>query len=262
MIRHATPFVAARHGRAASTSALLYYQGSSVPRSLTSTGRVGTHRDLDGSDREFFGVAPTPTRVTVHDGRSSAEPFSLDVHGFERVDESQCGRAHIDYFSTEAVLNEYYADCEALVARRTGASRVIAFDHNLRARARKLAAERTTSASGAPVIQEPLISYGVHNDYTLESAPRRVAQLAAPATSNDTLRSRPGAPPPLHPDEVDVLLRGRWMFVNVWRNISAEPVQRDPLGLVDARTVAPEVSPDIHTLLPNWRLLLFPLPHG
>ena len=36
----------------------------------------------------------------------------------------------------------------------------------------------------------------MHNDYTLESAPRRVAQLAQPLGANDTLRAREDAAPP------------------------------------------------------------------
>ena len=60
---------ALRSRRHASTLGTVYYQGNSVPRSLTSTGLVGTTRDQSGSDGEFFGVSPAPTAVQIADGR-------------------------------------------------------------------------------------------------------------------------------------------------------------------------------------------------
>ena len=69
-----------RLARYASTRALMHYQSEHVPRSLTSTGRVGTRRDLAGSDAEFFGVEPTPTSVEIEDGRGAG--FTLDANGF------------------------------------------------------------------------------------------------------------------------------------------------------------------------------------
>jgi hypothetical protein len=221
-------------GRHHCTTATLYYQGPEVPRSLTSTGLVGTNRDVQGSDGEFFGVTPTPTVTSVRDGRG--QPFSLDENGFCRVDHAW---AHVDYYDNEAILGKYYSECEALVARHTGASRVLAFDHNLRARARKAAADSLKGA-GANAVQEPLITYGVHNDYTLASAPRRIEQLSQPRGPNDTLRVRleQGASSPIAADEVERLLSGRWQFINVWRNVSPEPVARAPLALCDAQSVS------------------------
>lgn len=218
--------------RAASTSAQLYYQGTGVPRSLLSTGLVGTNRDAQGSDGEFFGVEPRPTEVTISDGRDGN--FTLDQNGFCRIDHAP---EHIDYFDNSAILNVYYAQCEELVAEQTGAVRVIAFDHNLRARARKQAAD-LLKGDGANAVQEPLITYGVHNDYTLASAPRRVEQLAQPLGANDTLQARTNQPPPIQPHETEALLRGRWMFVNVWRNVSLAPVERFPLALCDSAGVS------------------------
>lgn len=118
--------------RRASTNAFLHYQSEHVPRSLTTTGRVGTNRDLAGSDSEFFGVDPVPTSVHIDDGRG--ENFSLDENGFSLV-----GHAwdHIDYYDNTAILTKYYTEVERLVAAHTGASRVLAFDHNLRAKGRK-----------------------------------------------------------------------------------------------------------------------------
>ena len=123
-------------------------------------------------------------------------------------------------------------------------------------------------------MQEPLITYGVHNDYTVASAPRRIAQLARPLGANDTLRARVDAPPPLEPAQLGPLLQRRWMLcaggadgtrravplaslellpssaalshhrcprggsINVWRSVSDAPVERFPLALADAASVS------------------------
>ena len=202
----------------------MHYQSERVPRSLTSTGRVGTRRDLAGSDGEFFGVDPVPTPVDIVDGRGAE--WSMDVNGFCLVDHAW---SHINYFDNSAILNSYYSECEALIARQTGASRVVAFDHNLRATQRKARAE---GLDGGNAVQEPLISYGVHNDYTVTSAPRRIEQLSRPLGANDTLHGRAATAgrPPIGADELPRLLGGRWCFVNVWRNVSTTPVESFPLA--------------------------------
>ena len=116
---------------------------------------------------------------------------------------------------------------------------MIAFDHNLRAKQRKQAggASSMLRGSGASAVQEPLITYGVHNDFSLASAQRRVTQLAQPLGANDTLRARTNAPPPLAPAQLPRLLGGRWQFVNVWRNVALEPVSRFPLAMIDAASI-------------------------
>ena len=67
----------------------------------------------------------------------------------------------------------------------------------------------------------------MHGDYTVASAPRRLAQLSEAPKTNDALRK-----PPL--DGVDVAGR-RFAFVNVWRPISE--VKSTPLACCDAATV-------------------------
>ena len=219
-----------RPSRRAHTTAHLYYQSDRVPRSLTSSGLVGTHRDALGTDAEFFGVDPVPTEVRIADGRG--ESLTLDANGFCLATDSRLAE-HIDYYDNDAILNRYYASCEALVQAHTGAERVIAFDHNVRSRAKR--ADGRLSGAGASAVQEPLTTYGVHNDYTVSSAPRRIEQLSAATLGvNDTLRARADAPPPIDASAIDAHLSGRWRFVNVWRNISAAPVERSPLAMCDA----------------------------
>mmetsp|Transcript_124242 Transcript_124242/g.220150 ORF Transcript_124242/g.220150 Transcript_124242/m.220150 type:complete len:264 (-) Transcript_124242:40-831(-) len=83
-------------------------------------------------------------------------------------------------------------------------------------------------------VQEPLITYGVHNDYTAASAPRRLEQLALPPKQNDTLKPVLGDRPAVDPAAVPELLTKRWAIINVWRNVTAKPVHRFPLGICES----------------------------
>eukprot|EP00438_Fugacium_kawagutii_P032026 Skav203163 [mRNA] locus=scaffold371:153238:159572:+ [translate_table: standard] len=90
---------------------------------------------------------------------------------------------------------------------------------------------------GGSAVQEPLVTYGVHNDYTLTSAAQRIRQLAQPASQNDTRRDG-SAPSLLDPEEVESLLKKRWVFINVWRNVAETPVECFPLAACDAQSLA------------------------
>ncbi|CAJ1375038.1 unnamed protein product, partial [Effrenium voratum] len=207
------------------TKGRLYFQSDKVPRSLVRTGLVGTNRDLLGSDGEFFGTDPVGLEVDIASGRG--QDHTLDENGFCLLPHAW---GHIDYYDNESVITRYYPECEALLRRVTGASRAVAFDHNLRAKQRKEAGDRLR---GGSAVQQPLVTYGVHNDYTVTSSEQRIRQLAQSPNQNDTRRSSL-----VDPAEVEELLKKRWIFVNVWRNISEEPVQRNPLAACDAATCA------------------------
>eukprot|EP00927_Polykrikos_kofoidii_P060352 TRINITY_DN55349_c0_g1_i1.p1 TRINITY_DN55349_c0_g1~~TRINITY_DN55349_c0_g1_i1.p1 ORF type:complete len:356 (-),score=39.69 TRINITY_DN55349_c0_g1_i1:145-1212(-) len=209
-------------------SAVMHYQSDKVPRSLRSSGQVFTCRDLVGSDGTFHGVDPVPTPVTILDGRGAG--LSLDANGVALQEHTPAG-GHINYYNNDAVLRTYYPDCEALVKRFTGASSVLAFDHNVRSMSKK---HVQASLEGGNAVQEPLVTYGVHNDYTVTSAPKRISQLAEKPKENDTLRATFGDKPPIDPLTLASKLRNRYMFMNVWRNISETPVQKFPLGFCDA----------------------------
>jgi hypothetical protein len=159
------------------------------------------------------GTAATPRRlgnyanfaVRVHDARPNAASISLDREGF-------CLTRHhtkvTDFLDDAQIRDVYYPEMDALVKRETGASRVVIFDHTIRHADRPM--ERGLRA---PV-------QNVHNDYTEKSGPQRVRELVGEEAA---------AP----------LLKRRFAEYNVWRPI-AGPVKSWPLGLVDARTIAPK----------------------
>jgi hypothetical protein len=152
-------------------------------------------------------TANAPHRVTVHDARPLVADLSLDREGFELVEQRSAVR---DFYDEDELRRVYYPEAERLVARYTGASRVITFDHTIRRR--QWGAE--DRAAGMP--RQPATR--VHNDYTERSAPQRIRDLMG--------------------DEADALLGRRYEFINVWRPIRG-PLRDAPLAMCDARSVSP-----------------------
>jgi hypothetical protein len=138
-----------------------------------------------------------PRSVPIEDARGREAEFTLDRNGFTLV---KAPTAVGNFYDPEEIKRVYYPEVETLLRDQVGASRVIIFDHNV----------RNASRPGLP---PP--SRQVHNDHTVNSAPRRV-------------RDHLGA-------EADELLKHRFGVVNVWRPIRG-PVLDSPLALCDART--------------------------
>lgn len=142
-------------------------------------------------------------RMPVYDCRPIASELTLDGAGFElRSHRSACR----NFYDEREVREHYYAEVASLLEAALGALRVFVFDHNVRSQPR--------SKRGEPGIREPV--EGAHNDYTLDSGPRRVRQILAE-------------------DGASHLDGHRAALINVWRPIVG-PVQDHPLAVCDARS--------------------------
>jgi len=222
------------------SKARLDYLAPSVAPSLHRNGRVFTRRDPDGNDDGYHGAVMEERQVAIRDARAADEHRrpALDIHGFELLHQP-LERTAMDFFDHRQVVEAYYPHCAEIVREATGAAHVCAFDHNIRrAEARDEGGQRI---AGGQQVQQPI--HVVHGDYTLDSAPRRLRDLARPPGVNDTLRAVLGAGEALlSPDAVSRLLDGggRFAFINLWRNIDAAPVASEPLALCDSRSAAPE----------------------
>ncbi len=144
-----------------------------------------------------------PRDVRIEDARHWPAPPTLDRNGFALVRAPTDFRNFRDAAEVERV---YYPDTERLLRAELGAARVVAFDHNVRS---------GDSSGSGNVSKEPVLR--VHNDYTWRSAPQRVRDLLG--------------------EEADVLLRGRFAIVNVWRPIRG-PVLASPLALADGSRIS------------------------
>jgi hypothetical protein len=143
--------------------------------------------------------------VRIHNARLVANDLSLDRQAFVLVPHET---TMVDFYDKDEIRRTWEPEVEALIKRETGASKVAVFDHTIRAADRGV--ER---GHRAPV-------RSVHNDYTEKSGPQRVRDL-------------------LPPDEAEARLKKRFVEINVWRNISHDPVEMAPLGFVDAQSIAP-----------------------
>jgi len=161
-----------------------------------------------GKQKMFFDVEAHP--VSISDMREIADTLSIDREGFELLHDTT---AVEDLYDDDAIKEEYYSEIEALLRRRFGASQVAIFD----------VTRRSDDGVGA---QNPGGRRGpasrLHVDYTAKSGPQRAKDI-------------------LGEDEVARLTASgaRIVQVNVWRPIHG-PVERSPLTLADAASVAPE----------------------
>ena len=149
-----------------------------------------------------------PRRVTIRNGRVCGETFTLPTHGFALVDHPTAMK---DFYDEEEILRVYYPETEALIRARSGAKRVIVFDHTVRTADKSKLAERW--------VRETV--HAVHNDYTERSAPQRVRDF-------------------LPPDEAERALQGRFGIVQTWRSI-APRVESEPLAMCDGKSI-PEIG--------------------
>jgi len=144
--------------------------------------------------------------LAIHDLRPIAGDLSLDREGIRLIEQPTEVR---DFYDEEEVRRLYYPATERLVARLSGAARVVVFDHTIRRRIPGV----PDRASGVP--RQPVPR--VHNDYTVTSGPQRVRDLLG--------------------EEADALLERRFAAINTWRPIRA-PLEDAPLAICDARSVA------------------------
>jgi hypothetical protein len=217
----------------------LNYLDASVPSSLYRTGKMLLRRNADGSDSELEGVVFDECQVTVRNARllEGGQRRTVEKNGFELFFRP-LAHPELDFLDHQDVIHKYYRECEQLVREVTGAARVVAFDHNVRSADVKRGKQRIR---GGQEVQGP--ARMAHGDYTLTSAPERLRRLAREPSENDTLRTAlaPGESL-LDPAEVEQAVgeQGRFALINVWRNISAEPVATHALALCDAQTVTPK----------------------
>jgi hypothetical protein len=158
--------------------------------------------------------------VTIHDARR-AHDLRLDVSGFELLPHRSALTDWSSFQDTERVKAIDYPEVAAALKAHTGADKVVIFDHTLR---------DSTAEPGRAALREPVRR--VHDDQTLNSAPRRVARH-------------------LEPDEAAWRLQRRFAIVNFWRPV-AGPVLQTPLAVCDARTIDPADLITSDLVYPDW----------
>ena len=146
--------------------------------------------------------------VTMHDGRTLAEPTDLDREGFILCNQAS-GVA--DYYDEDQVTGTLYGEIIDLIRDKTGATRVEIFDHTRRA--------ATDAVRREKVVREPASI--IHNDYTANSGQRRLKDFIEQ-----------------HPEMGSELGNRPFAIINAWRSIAGR-VENFPLAMCDATSVAP-----------------------
>ncbi len=168
------------------------------------------HSSAYTGDKPKFHFDAEIRRVPIHDMRALDEAPSVEREGFELVRHKT---RVADLYDDAAVAGDYFAETEALLKRRFGASRVAIFD-----------VTRRSDAGGGAANPEGLRGPArrVHVDYTAKSGPQRVRDILGEAEA--ARLEKAGA---------------RIIQINTWRPIRG-PVRRTPLALADAGSVAPD----------------------
>jgi hypothetical protein len=146
--------------------------------------RIETHLNYAPKGAGGFSRNPVP----IYDGRPVADRMTLDRQGFVlRRHET----AVSSFFDPAEVRSIYYPEVEQILKEATGATRAVAFEHDVRSAS---AAER--EATGARQAVKV-----VHDDYTEKSSPERLRLYL--------------------PQEAEALLKERYAVINVWRRSEA-----------------------------------------
>jgi hypothetical protein len=175
--------------------------------------------------------------TVVHDGRGRAD-LTMDQASFERVSFPTKLTTSDFYDVPEKVRGAYYAEVEELFKQVTGAPFAIAFDHVVRN------ADWTTTTRGETLDKagtnssKPL--HRIHSDSSCYHAEQAFQQLVLQVP--------------------ECCRRGRFMYVNAWRSIADEPVEKDHMAVLDERSL---VKPDDYILTDvygdGWELVQYGL---
>src|SRR5271165_5432666 len=120
-----------------------------------SSSDVATHLVCAATDSGFIRQS-----VTVRDARSLIERPSLEREGFRLV--THATRV-TNFFDPAEVRSVCYPEIEYILREATGATRAVAFEHDVRC--------ASTAERRARGVREPVRV--VHNDYTAKSSPER-----------------------------------------------------------------------------------------
>jgi len=158
-----------------------------------------------------------PVDVTIYDIRGQEERTHIDTTGFQAFTSPSSIPADILLSGDDKKIEEiYYPEVEALIKKRTGASRVVFFDHTVRI-------PKGNSEISDPSERKPVLN--AHVDQTPASAHKRVARHVQP-------------PQPYK----------RFQLINVWRPIS-NTVYDYPLAVCESSSVNVETDLEPTTLI-------------
>jgi len=176
-----------------------------APLSDEEKERTGRKEQMRGKTVEI--------ETIVRDGRN--QKHSLDKHSFELVEQETALTTEEFYNDQDKVKSVYYPEMEELIKEKTGAAHVLMFHHQVRAQKNSATTETGEASSIQPY------AYGIHSD-------------AHPKAARDLFKTVAGG--------LDTKYhKGRFLYINAWRNITDTPIGNDHLAVLDETSV---VKPD------------------
>jgi len=187
------------------------------PRSAAEARRDAKRRG--GQHVSPFGGSNRVVRTTVVDARGAN--FRLAEAGFELVSHPTTLTTDDFYGNPEKIRSVYYDEIAEVMKKVTGASHCKVFHHAVR--------NADGHRKGAFSEGQPQgYAMGIHTDSHPHAADRLFAEFAKKMAEDAA-------------DPAVDFTKGRFLYLNAWRNISTKPIERDPLAVCDFRTV---VTPD------------------
>ena len=170
--------------------------------------------------------------VVIKDARGLEDKLTLNTHSFQLV-KWKTALSTRDFYENENKIHQvYYKEMEDVLKKYTGASYVHIFHHQLRN------AEQTTQTKeSGDNCKIHKYAGRIHLDYHGECAKNIFKDM------------RPQIPKECR--------SGRFLFINIWRNISDEPVGNDHMAMCDETSL---VYPD-DVIAADYFDKLFPVQH-
>ena len=189
-------------------------------------------RLAQGVPEDMFKGAVSGVDTIVHDGRGLN--MTLDAHSFELVHQKTSLSTDDFYNHPEKITDVYYAEMAEMFKRVTGAAHVHVFHHQLRA------ARHNADGNGFNTSVQPY-ALGVHSDSSRHAAETAFLRFAGNAVDAQ-------------------FCKGRFVYINAWRNITTDPIENNHLAVCDETSV---VAPDDYVgsdlFMPGARLMQYGL---
>lgn len=167
-----------------------------------------------GHTKQMGGI-PVPVEVTVHDARERKD-LTLDKNAFQMIEWDTAMSTEDFYDTSGKIAQTYYPEMSELLKKATGAEHVLVFHHQVRNQAKSNA----TAATGTSSSVQPY-AFAIHSD----SHPQAAKELFCTMVKAQDPKYR----------------KGRFLYINAWRNISDEPIVNDCLAVCDETSL---VAPD------------------
>lgn len=158
--------------------------------------------------------APSSVAATVRDGRG--KDLTLDTHSFQLVEQTTSLSTKDFYNAPDKITDVYYKEMAELFKKATGAAHAHVLHHQVRNQQKE-----NSDGEGFNTSVQPY-AHGIHSDTSAHAAQQMFLLYA-----NGVVDKK--------------YCKGRFLYINAWRNISDAPIEDNALAVCDETSL---VKPD------------------